>query len=181
MLYVRYAKKFPKLYKLADSSDVWSSGNDTGRDGKLKSVDTQVKGPLQWPESLPKSKFLSDVFEKLPKWCVWRLSHNIWSNSECCQSVWDGVVTRRPGQESDQCWIRRRESRLIVNMTASYFRKGRRFMLFWESWSGRRSAFHTTKIESSWPHIFLIPWPQFFTKEKNLHFLMEQSYSCTCL
>lgn len=61
VLYVRYAKKFPKLYKLADSSDVWSSGNDTGRDGKLKSVDTQVKGLLQGPESLPKSKFLSDV------------------------------------------------------------------------------------------------------------------------
>lgn len=169
MLYVRYAKKFPKLYKLADSSDLWSCGNDTGREGKFKSVDTKVKGFLQWPESLPKSKFRSDVFEKLPKWWVWRLSHNRWSSSECCQSVWDGVVTRRPGQESYQCWSRRRESRLIVNMTASYFRQGRRFMLFWESWSGRRSAFHTTKIESSWPHIFLIPWPQFFTKEKKIY------------
>lgn len=36
MLYVRYAKKFPKLYKLANSSDLWSCGNDTRKDGKFK-------------------------------------------------------------------------------------------------------------------------------------------------
>lgn len=70
MFYVLYAKKIPKLCKLTDSNDLWSCGDGSRTVGKSKNLDTKVTGFLLLHKSPPMSKFLSDIFEKCPKWCV---------------------------------------------------------------------------------------------------------------